>query len=80
VAEGRSVIGSYLGGSVPQRDIPRFLDLWRAGRLPVERLVSARIPLDGINEAMDELAAGRAIRQLIIFSDPTPHNEGTPRE
>ena len=69
VAEGRSVIGSYLGGSVPQRDIRIFIDLWREGRLPVERLVSAQIPLDGINRAMDELAAGLAIRQLIVFPD-----------
>ncbi len=34
VAEGRSLIGSYLGSSVPSRDIPRFVELWRAGRLP----------------------------------------------
>jgi alcohol dehydrogenase len=67
VAEGRSVIGSYLGGSVPRRDIPRFLALWREGRLPVEKLVSRHIALDEINDAMDELAAGRAVRQIIRF-------------
>ncbi|MDN3495109.1 alcohol dehydrogenase catalytic domain-containing protein [Planococcus sp. APC 4015] len=76
VAEGRSVVGSYLGGSVPQRDIPRFIDLWRAGRLPVERLVSAHMPLEDINSAMDELAAGRAIRQLIEFPESPTHIEG----
>jgi alcohol dehydrogenase len=76
VAEGRSIIGSYLGGSVPARDIPRFIDLWRAGRLPVERLASSRIRLDDINHAMDELAAGRAVRQLIRFDTHTegPHS------
>lgn len=67
VAEGRSVVGSYLGGSVPRRDIPRFIELWREGRLPVEKLVSRHIGLDDINEAMDELAAGRAVRQVIHF-------------
>ncbi|AZS38155.1 Alcohol dehydrogenase B [Microbacterium lemovicicum] len=67
VAEGRSIIGSYLGGSVPRRDIPRFVELWRAGRLPVEKLVSRHIGLGDINEAMDELAAGRAVRQVIHF-------------
>ncbi|MBS9535713.1 alcohol dehydrogenase catalytic domain-containing protein [Mycobacterium sp. M1] len=65
VAQGRSLIGSYLGSAVPARDIPRFVELWRAGRLPVEKLVSATIRLDQINEAMDHLADGVAVRQLI---------------
>ncbi|MDZ4269178.1 MAG: alcohol dehydrogenase catalytic domain-containing protein [Mycobacterium sp.] len=67
VAEGRSLIGSYLGSSVPARDIPRFVQLWRDGRLPVESLVSATITLDEINTAMDELADGKAVRQVIEF-------------
>ncbi len=67
VAEGRSLIGSYLGSSVPSRDIPRFVELWRAGRLPVEKLVSARITLDDINAGMEQLADGRAIRHVIEF-------------
>lgn len=67
VAEGRSLIGSYLGSAVPARDIPRFVELWRAGRLPVESLVSSTISLDDINVAMDRLADGTAVRQLIAF-------------
>ncbi|HTM86405.1 MAG TPA: alcohol dehydrogenase catalytic domain-containing protein [Mycobacterium sp.] len=67
VAEGRSLIGSYLGSSVPARDIPRFVALWRSGRLPVEALVSSTIGLDDINAAMDHLADGAAVRQLITF-------------
>jgi alcohol dehydrogenase len=67
VAQGRTIIGSYLGSAVPSRDIPVFADLWRAGRLPVEHLVSSHIALDEINEGMDQLADGRAIRQVISF-------------
>ncbi|OBJ47502.1 alcohol dehydrogenase catalytic domain-containing protein [Mycobacterium asiaticum] len=67
VAEGRSLIGSYLGSAVPSRDIPRFVALWRSGRLPVESLVSSTIRLDDINQAMDHLADGIAVRQLITF-------------
>ncbi len=67
VAEARTIVGSYLGSAVPQRDIPRYVNLWRAGRLPVEELISARISLDGINQAMDDLADGLAIRQIIEF-------------
>ncbi len=67
VTEGRSLIGSYLGSAVPSRDIPRFVELWRSGRLPVQSLVSSTIRLDEINEAMDRLADGLAVRQLIRF-------------
>jgi alcohol dehydrogenase len=67
VAEGRSLIGSYLGSAVPSHDIPYFVGLWRAGRLPVEKLVSSTITLDEINAGMDQLADGHAVRQLISF-------------
>jgi alcohol dehydrogenase len=65
VAEARTVIGSYLGSAVPSRDIPVFARWWRDGRLPLEALVSSRIALDDVNRAMDELAAGTALRQVI---------------
>jgi alcohol dehydrogenase len=67
VAEGRSLIGSYLGSAVPARDIPRFVELWRSGHLPVESLVSSTLTLDDINTAMDQLADGVAVRQVIAF-------------
>jgi alcohol dehydrogenase len=67
VTEARTVIGSYLGSSVPARDIPVFAQWWREGRLPVEALVSSRIGLDDVNRAMDELHAGTALRQIIQF-------------
>lgn len=68
VGEGRSLIGSYLGSAVPSRDIPRFVDMWREGRLPVERLVTDRVPLRRINEAMDALADGTALRQIVTMA------------
>lgn len=67
VAEGRSVIGSYMGASVPSRDVPIFINMWRAGKFPVEKLISSEIKLADINYAMDQLADGNAIRQLIVF-------------
>lgn len=67
VAEGRTLIGSYLGSAVPQRDIPVFAQMWREGRLPVERLISSTLRLEEINEGMDALADGTAIRQIIHF-------------
>lgn len=66
-AEARTIIGSYLGSSVPRRDLPTFVQMWRDGSLPIESLVSDRISLDRINGAMDELASGTAMRQVIVF-------------
>ncbi|WP_203336907.1 alcohol dehydrogenase catalytic domain-containing protein [Nocardioides limicola] len=68
-AEARTIIGSYLGSAVPARDIPTYVDLWRAGRLPVEKLISARVGLDQINEAMDALESGSALRQVITMEE-----------
>ncbi|MGK2887828.1 MAG: alcohol dehydrogenase catalytic domain-containing protein [Rhodococcus sp. (in: high G+C Gram-positive bacteria)] len=67
VAEARTIIGSYLGSAVPARDIPKYAQMWREGRVPVEKLISSRIGLDEINRGLDELADGNAIRQVIIF-------------
>jgi alcohol dehydrogenase len=65
VAEERTLKGSYLGSCVPERDIPRYIEWYRAGRLPVDRLLSERLRLDGINAAFDRLAAGESIRQVV---------------
>lgn len=67
VAEGRTIVGSYLGSAVPKRDIPLFVDLWRAGRLPLDGLISSSIALEDINRAMDQLADGSELRQIITF-------------
>ncbi len=67
IAAGMTIRGSYLGSCVAQRDIPRFIELHRQGLLPVEHLVSHHIGLDDINEALDRLADGEALRQVIDF-------------
>jgi alcohol dehydrogenase len=55
-----------MGSSAPQRDIPRYIALWRAKRLPIEALHSATRPLAEINHAFEALAAGEAIRQILL--------------
>lgn len=65
IGEERTVKGSYLGSCVPTRDIPRFIALYRAGKLPVDRLLSERITLDEIHPALDRLARGESVRQVI---------------
>jgi alcohol dehydrogenase len=65
VAEERTLKGSYLGSCVPERDIPQYIEWYRSGRLPVDRLLSERIRLEDLNGAFDRLAAGASIRQVI---------------
>ena len=69
VAEERTLKGSYIGSCVPTRDIPRMFEMYRRGVLPVEKLVTGRLPLSDINLAMDRLRTGEAIRQIIHFED-----------
>jgi alcohol dehydrogenase len=65
VAEERVLMGSYMGSAVPRRDIPRFLAMYKAGLLPVDKLHTHTIALDDINPAFDLLARGQAVRQII---------------
>ncbi|MCI5062202.1 MAG: zinc-binding dehydrogenase, partial [Algiphilus sp.] len=67
VAEERSLRGSYMGSAVVSRDVPRFLALYRAGRLPVHELLTHRLALDDINLAFDRLARAEAVRQVILL-------------
>ena len=67
VAEERTVKGSYMGSAVPKRDIPRLIALHRAGRLPVELLLSGSVRLEELNPAFDRLDRGEAVRQSLCF-------------
>ena len=67
VAEERTVKGSYIGTCVPSRDLPRFVSLYRQGKLPVNRLLTHRLALADINEGFERLREGKAIRQVVVF-------------
>ncbi|EFV13263.1 zinc-binding dehydrogenase [Segniliparus rugosus] len=66
VGESKSAIGSYMGSSNPQEDIPFLIGLWKQGALPAEKLKSHTTSLDRLNEAMDLLADGVAVRQVVL--------------
>ena len=67
VAEERTIKGSYIGTCVPSRDIPRYIELYRQGRLPVDRLLSGKLKLEDINRGFDLLHEGKAVRQVVVF-------------
>lgn len=68
VAEERTIKGSYIGTCVPSRDLPRYIDLYRRGKLPVNRLMTGKLELEQINEGFDALHEGRAVRQVVTFA------------
>jgi alcohol dehydrogenase len=67
VAEERTVKGSYVGSCIPERDVSRYVDLYLAGKLPVNKLLGERLTLDQINHGFDRLDSGEAMRDLIVF-------------
>jgi S-(hydroxymethyl)glutathione dehydrogenase/alcohol dehydrogenase len=63
----KTIRSSYYGSANIRRDFPRLLDLWRAGRLDLEGMVTKRITLDEVNDAFAAMQAGDVIRQVITF-------------
>ena len=63
----RKMMGSFLGGSNGRRDIPRLLALWRAGRLDLEGMITARRPLAEVNDAFADMTAGRGLRTVLTI-------------
>ena len=65
----RRVLGAIYGSSRPERAFPMILDLYRRGRLPLDRLVSHTLPLEQIGEAFALLRNGEAKRVVIDLTD-----------
>lgn len=68
VAEERTVKGSYIGSCVPSRDIPRYIGLYLAGKLPIDKLMGQRLALHEINQGFDRMEKGESLRDLIVFA------------
>ena len=67
VAEERTLKGSYIGTAVPGRDIPRYIELYRRGRLPVDKLLSGTLKHDELNQGFDRLNEGEVVRQVLLL-------------
>ncbi|MBK0327410.1 Zn-dependent alcohol dehydrogenase [Rhodobacteraceae bacterium F11138] len=65
--QGQGMIGSKMGDTVIQRDIPWMVDLYEQGRLKLDELISGRWRLDQINEAIADTKSGSAKRNVIVF-------------
>jgi alcohol dehydrogenase (nicotinoprotein) len=58
--------GALFGSSNPFDDIPRLLDLYRAGKIKLDELVTTRYKLEEVNQGYEDMMAGRNIRGVII--------------
>jgi S-(hydroxymethyl)glutathione dehydrogenase/alcohol dehydrogenase len=62
-----TIKGSYYGSVSPQRDFPMLLDLYAAGKLNLDDLITKRYSLDQINEAFEDMLAGKTARGVIVY-------------
>ncbi|MGC5076605.1 alcohol dehydrogenase catalytic domain-containing protein [Agrococcus sp. DT81.2] len=65
--EGKSLLGSNYGATVPARDFPMLAQLYLDGRLPIDRLITNRVSLDEVNDAFDLMRSGARGRSVIMF-------------
>jgi S-(hydroxymethyl)glutathione dehydrogenase / alcohol dehydrogenase len=66
-ADGQRILGSKMGSARVQIDVPKLIDLYRQKRLMLDELISGRYQLDEINEAVDSVRRGEALRNVIVF-------------
>ena len=66
-SRGGSLKSSWYGDCLPERDFPTYIDLYRQGRLPLEKFVSERIALDGVEEAFHKMHSGEVLRSVVVW-------------
>ncbi|MFC4272894.1 zinc-binding dehydrogenase [Sneathiella chungangensis] len=64
---GQKILGSKMGSTRLRIDIPKLVALYEAGNLKLDELITGRYPLEQINQAIDEVRADKALRNVIIF-------------
>ncbi len=65
--EGKNILSSLYGGADVRRDFPFLTELYRAGRLDLESMISARIGLSDLDDAVAALRNGEVLRQIVVF-------------
>jgi len=61
--------GTAMGSNQFRLDMPRLVDFYLSGRLHLDELIFHRIPLEDVNEAMENLRGGAVARQVFLFDD-----------
>ncbi|ANE80122.1 S-(hydroxymethyl)mycothiol dehydrogenase [Mycobacterium adipatum] len=66
-SRGGSLKSSWYGDCLPERDFPTLISLYLQGRLPLEKFVSERITLDGVEDAFHKMHAGEVLRSVVVL-------------
>ena len=66
-ARGGQLKSSWYGDCLPERDFPTLIGLYRQGRLPLDKFVSERIGLEGVEEAFHKMHAGEVLRSVVVL-------------
>jgi Zn-dependent alcohol dehydrogenase len=64
---GQHLVGSNVGSTRLNVDVPRLVALYQSGRLKLDELITNRYPLDQINAAIESMERGEALRNVIVF-------------
>jgi Zn-dependent alcohol dehydrogenase len=67
LTSGRTLMGSFMGSTHLSVDMPRLVELYQQGRLKLDELITERYPLERINEAIESMERGQALRNVIVF-------------
>jgi S-(hydroxymethyl)glutathione dehydrogenase/alcohol dehydrogenase len=67
VLQEKKITGSYMGSNRFRFDMPKYVEFYLDGRLRLDEMISSRIPLAGVNAALDRMRKGEAARQVIVF-------------
>jgi S-(hydroxymethyl)glutathione dehydrogenase/alcohol dehydrogenase len=64
----KAILGSLFGSTSPRVQIPRILELYTAGRLPLDQLITQRYSLDDIGKGYQDMHDGKTIRGVLAFT------------
>jgi len=67
VLREKTVLGCMMGSNRFRVDMPRYVELYRSGKLHLDEMISARVPLEGVNDAFEAMRRGTAARTVIVF-------------
>ena len=67
VLREKTILGCMMGSNRFRLDMPRYVDLYLRGQLKLDEMISARLPLDRVNDALDALRQGTAARSVVVF-------------
>jgi S-(hydroxymethyl)glutathione dehydrogenase/alcohol dehydrogenase len=68
VLREKTVLGCMMGSNRFRTDMPRYVDMYLDGRLKLDEMISARLPLDGVNDAFEAMRQGKAARTVLVFA------------